>query len=103
MQASAEAIVERIGSNCDAARLAWEDAHEWVQRWQTLVFIVGVAVVTTIVIALGFLVAGNNGAALAGGAGTVVTGAAMGFVLKQRGDARDDERKKQTAMNRICT
>jgi hypothetical protein len=102
MQQSVEAIVDRIGSNCEAARLAWDDAHEWVQRWQTLVFVVGTAVVITIVVALGFLIAGNNGAAVAGGAGTVVTGAAMGFVLKQRNDARADEKLKQAAMNKIC-
>lgn len=101
---SIKSILEkRLGDRCNAAKVAWEDAHEWVQRFTTLVFVTATATVIVLVVGLGYAVAGKKAGAIAGGAGTVVTGTAAGFVLKERRNAERRQDAMRRVMDRICS
>lgn len=103
MESDISVLEQRLGDRCEAAKLALEDAHEWVQRFTTLVFILAAGTTIVLLVALGYLLAGRTAGAIAGGAGTVVTGTAAGFVLNQKNEAQKREDTLRRVMHKVCT
>jgi hypothetical protein len=73
---------------CRSAGRNMADQEGIVRIYERAVLAVALATVASLIVAIAMAFFGSRSGAIAGAIGTVVTGAAMGFVLKQRNDAR---------------
>ena len=87
----------RESAACRSATRSMADQEGIVRTYERAVLAVVLATVASLIVAIIMVFLGSRSGAIAGGIGTVVTGAAMGFVLKQRGDTR----KRLDALRRL--
>jgi hypothetical protein len=79
-----EDTLRALTAKCEAAKLIFQDSRDWANRFTALVFTMAAAVVGTLIAALVLLfVSDSKAGAVGAGAGTLATGTAMGFVIKQ--------------------
>jgi uncharacterized membrane protein len=89
---------------CRLSQVSWVDAQSEQKRWQILVFSLGCAIVASFVAAvvLFMIDEGTRAAALVALLGTIASGAAALFVVKQRNDASIEKEKALALVSKYC-
>lgn len=87
---------------CKTAERNLDDQEGLSRIYDRLVLAVAIATAAALITTIVILFIGGPGEAIAGGVGTIVTGVAMGFVLKQRQDARDREDALRDLRDKYC-
>jgi hypothetical protein len=106
---SAAAAAERSAASgrgsaaCRSAMRNMTDQEGIVRTYERAVLAVVLATVASLIVAIVMAFLGSRSGAIAGAIGTVVTGAAMSFVLKQRNDARKRLDALQRLRDKYCS
>lgn len=87
---------------CRGAERSYQRQELLTHGYELAVFAVAAATAISLIVAIGFALAERPAGAIAGAIGTVVTGAAMGFVIKMRNDARRQREVLRKIRDRYC-
>lgn len=88
---------------CKTATQNMKDQDSIVRTYERCVLAVVLATVASLIVAIAMAFAGSRSGAIAGAIGTVVTGAAMGFVRAMRNDARKRLDVLRGLRDKYCT
>ena len=101
-QIEADVATLHADDKCQTAKVMFRDQFGLYQIISRLVLVLVAATVIALVVAIGMALASRPAGAISGAIGTVVTGAAAGFVLKERSDARSRVDKLRALRERLC-
>lgn len=104
-QASAQERAPTRGEDSAACRTAKRnlaDAQNYLNAFNAIILAVAIATAVSLIVAIIMLFLERKGGAIAGGVGTIVTGAAMGFILKMRADARGQVKELTNLRDKYC-
>ena len=90
--------------SCRLAQVGYADARAEQGRWQLLVFALGCAFGLTLIVGIVLVALGSDtrGAGIVAFAGTVISGGAMLWIVKQRNDASTEKAKALELVNKYC-
>jgi hypothetical protein len=88
---------------CEYARDRHAGLVRWRNLWTILVFAVGVVATVFVLVAIVFFATGNHLVGAVTTLGTILEGVAMGWILKRRREATDEEEKAYADVKAQCT
>ena len=76
---------------CEIAEKGWQQSRLWLNLWNFLLYVFGIAVIGFLIFTIIYSVRENWATAAIGLIGTIATGGGVSFVVTQRKTAADDE------------